>query len=138
LIIFYYKFDQVLDVMLHTVSPPRGEAASPPSPPQLHSQNAVTFRILQFQTQSQDTVLAYFQSGRLVFGGRGGCCRGWLSSVDFYSFQGYGRLVGLQYSSLEECASTWVAYLVNALARDSKSYVEWVRIFHRSVDNGEV
>jgi hypothetical protein len=31
-VIFDYKFDQVLDVMLHTVSPPRGEAASPPSP----------------------------------------------------------------------------------------------------------
>jgi hypothetical protein len=37
LIIFWYKFDQVFDVMLHTVSPHRAEGASPPSPPQLHS-----------------------------------------------------------------------------------------------------
>jgi hypothetical protein len=52
LINFWYKFDQVFDVMLHTVSPPRREAASPVLPPQLHSQScsyisslAVTNRI---------------------------------------------------------------------------------------------
>jgi hypothetical protein len=38
-----------VDVMLHTVSPPRAEGASPVLPPQLHSQNAVTPGTLQLQ-----------------------------------------------------------------------------------------
>jgi hypothetical protein len=49
LIIFAYKFDRILvfDVMLHLISPTRGEAASPVLPPQLHAKNAVTSTNLQ-------------------------------------------------------------------------------------------
>jgi hypothetical protein len=46
LIISALKFNQVLDVMLQTHSSPRREAASPPSPPQLQSKEAVTLRAL--------------------------------------------------------------------------------------------
>jgi hypothetical protein len=65
--IFFFNFS-VFDVMLHTVSPPRAEGASPPSPPQLHSQNAVTLtkcsythkmqlhlNFLQLHSKSRDT-----------------------------------------------------------------------------------
>jgi hypothetical protein len=52
LVISEYKFDQVFDVMLHTVSPPRGEAASPPSPRCRYSQNAVTFAAFQLHAQT--------------------------------------------------------------------------------------
>jgi ABC-type microcin C transport system permease subunit YejB len=37
-----HKLYQVFDVMLHTVSPPRGEAASPPLQDVLPSKKAVT------------------------------------------------------------------------------------------------
>jgi hypothetical protein len=59
--------------MLQTISPHRGEAASPPSPPQLHAKNAVTYPALQLHAKnavtypalqlhapSKDCLLPYF------------------------------------------------------------------------------
>jgi hypothetical protein len=55
---FFIIFDRILvfDVMLHLISPTRREAASPPSPPQLHSISAVTLRNLQLHAVNTVTL----------------------------------------------------------------------------------
>jgi hypothetical protein len=69
LIISDYKFDQVFDVMLHTVSPPRRVAASPPSPRCRYSIKAVTRAdlMLHFGPCSYRDNPTLFFSGRVHF-----------------------------------------------------------------------
>jgi hypothetical protein len=63
LIISDYKFDQVFDVMLQSISSPRGEAASPPSPRCSDAKKADTYAALQLQTQSKRYRTTLFFSG---------------------------------------------------------------------------
>jgi hypothetical protein len=78
LIISDYKFDQVFDVMLQSISSPRREAASPPSPRCTKSQNAVTLGALQLHfvnavtNRIQGLCLALFLNGAAIFIGLAG------------------------------------------------------------------
>jgi hypothetical protein len=65
---------EVFDVQLHSVSPPRGEAASPPSPRCTKLKKAVTLGALQFTALScsyTDHPRSIFKRGQL-FRGVGG------------------------------------------------------------------
>jgi hypothetical protein len=79
LIISEYKFDQVFDVMLQSISSHRREAASPPSPPQLHAKNAVTRRNLQLQIPSKLIFKRAGYTPRRDLQGPGWACSGGIS-----------------------------------------------------------
>jgi hypothetical protein len=75
LFVFFIIFDQipVFDVMLHLISPTRREAASPPSPPQLHAHRtynsclAVTLCISQLHLGHRTTICLSGAAGSLVW-----------------------------------------------------------------------
>jgi hypothetical protein len=94
LIISEYKFDQVLDVMLHTVSPPRGEAASPPSPRCRYSIKAVTRASLQLHVN----ILQLHIGSKLIFKRGGGYLRAhfqvFAGSI-FLELVGFGPVWGI-------------------------------------------